>query len=327
MSAEPVIAALDLVKYFPVRRGVLIPRKVGDIRAVDHVSLALEHGETLGVVGESGAGKSTLGRLILRLMAPDAGEIRFAGRSLAHMDAAALFDFRRHVQMVFQDPFGSLNPRLTVGASIEAPLRNFRMGTALQRRRRVMELLELVGLDPRHVNRYPHEFSGGQAQRIGIARAIATSPRVIVLDEPVSALDVSIQAQILNLLSDLKERLQHSYVFIANNLNVVEHISDRVAVMHRGRIVEVAPREVLYARPAHPYTQALLASVLTLDASRSRLKVAEEPQAGDGEERAEAAAGCRYRFQCPLAMDVCARTAPPLEPRESEGHRVACHAR
>jgi oligopeptide/dipeptide ABC transporter ATP-binding protein len=291
---------------------------------VDGVSLMLGEGETLGIVGESGCGKSTLARLMLRLIEPTAGQVRFAGDDLLALGTSALRRRRRDMQIVFQDPYASLDSRLSVGAIIAEPLQIHRAGDRQERRRRVQELLSLVGLEPDAAMRYPHEFSGGQRQRIGIARAIALEPKLVVLDEPVSALDVSIQSQILNLLMDLKARLGLSYVFISHDLAVVEHVSDRVAVMYLGRVVETTTTAALYAKPAHPYTQALMSAVVEPDPARRTQRIVLQ---GDPPSPESPPPGCAFHPRCPKAMERCPRDVPVLRNIGPDGsaHHVSCH--
>ncbi len=318
--SEVLIEAIDLKKYFPIRRGVL-RRTTGYIRAVDGVSFRIGKGETLGVVGETGSGKTTLGRLLLRLLPADQGKVFFAGSDLFQLGRRELKETRRGMQIIFQDPYGSLNPRMRVGEIVAEGLNNFHVGTKREIATRVSELLEIVGLPADSVRMYPHEFSGGQRQRIGIARAIALNPAFVLCDEPVSSLDVSIQAQILNLLSDLQERLGLTYLLIAHDLSVVEHISDRVAVMYLGKIVEEASSRELYRNPAHPYTVALLESIPVPDPSAAPPGVGQEITEKD---LPAAETGCLFYPRCPRRMDHCREAVPAL--REiAPGHRVACY--
>jgi oligopeptide/dipeptide ABC transporter ATP-binding protein len=307
-----------LAKHYPVRKGVLLARQVGVVRAVDGVSFRIDRGETLALVGESGCGKSTTARLVLRLIEPTAGTVRFDGVEVA---GAALRTLRRRVQVVFQDPYASLNPRLRVGATIAEPMEVHGIGDAASRAARVRELLGLVGLAPYQAERYPHEFSGGQRQRIGIARALAVQPDLIVCDEPVSALDVSIQAQVVNLLKDLQRRFGLSYLFIAHDLAVVRHMADRVAVMYLGEIVETAPKHALFATPRHPYTRALLSAIPHPD-PRRRGQV--KPLGGDVPSPMNPPSGCRFHTRCPHAAPICSAQAPALT-EWAPGHSAACH--
>ncbi len=324
--AAPLLEVDGLVKHFPIRAGVF-GRVKGAVRAVDGVSFALDPGETLGVVGESGCGKSTLGRLVLRLIEPSAGTVRFAGTDLGTLDARALRAERRAMQIVFQDPYASLNPRMTVRQILAEALDLHGLHVG-DRSERVAELLRTVGLAPEHGERYPHEFSGGQRQRIGIARALAVEPRLVVCDEAVSALDVSVQAQVINLLRDLQRRLGLAYLFIAHDLAVVKHIATRVAVMYLGRIVELADKEALFAAPRHPYTQALLAAVPVPEPGVERERVL---LTGDVPSPVTPPSGCHFHTRCIHARALCAEVSPPLERdaatlgRDGAGHTVACH--
>ncbi len=324
-TGEPLLAVRHLVKHFPITRGVVFRRTVGHVRAVDGVSFDLYPGETLGVVGESGCGKSTLARVLMRLEPPTSGTATFEGEDLFAKSGAALKAWRREMQIVLQDPYTSLNPRRTVGDIVGEPFEiHPEVAPKGQRRARVQELLEVVGLNPEHIRRYPHQFSGGQRQRIGIARALALKPKVIVCDEPVSALDVSIQAQVMNLLAELQSGFGLSYVFIAHDLGVVRHLCDRVAVMYLGTIVETGTGEEIYGRASHPYTQALLSSVPMPDPSlRGRRDVVRLD--GDLPDPADPPSGCRFRTRCPRAEPVCAETEPVLEVRRSTDHPAACH--
>jgi oligopeptide/dipeptide ABC transporter ATP-binding protein len=306
-----------LTKHFPVRTGFMGKRAY--VHAVDDVSFDLAAGETLALVGESGCGKSTTGRLVLRLIEPTSGTVHFDGKNLSELAAHELRAARRDLQIIFQDPYGSLNPRMTVGQMLEEPL--MLHGVAPKdRRERVAEVLQLVGLAPEHAQRYPHQFSGGQRQRIGIARAIGVEPRLVVCDEPVSALDVSIQAQVVNLLRDLQKRLGLAYLFIAHDLAVVKHIADRVAVMYLGKIVEIGTKRAVFDAPRHPYTHALLSAIPIPDprAQRDRLVIG-----GDVPSPVDPPSGCRFRTRCPHAQELCAKETPPLE--VADGHGVACH--
>jgi oligopeptide transport system ATP-binding protein len=317
----PLLEVTDLAKHYPVKRGLLRAKQVGTVQAVDGISFALHRGETLALVGESGCGKSTTARLALRLIEPTRGTLRFDGEDVTRLTGGALRQLRRRMQIVFQDPFASLNPRLAVADAIAEPMTVHGMGDAASRRARVLELLRLVGLAPFHAERYPHEFSGGQRQRIGIARALAVQPELVVCDEPVSALDVSIQAQVINLLKDLQQRFGLAYLFIAHDLAVVKHMADRVAVMYLGRIVEVAETRSLFRAPRHPYTRALLGAIPRPDPAR-RGQVA--TLGGDVPSPMNPPPGCRFHTRCPAAQDRCRVEDPALRPLAG-GHAVACH--
>ena len=321
-TAPDLIQVNDLQMHFPVTKGIVFQRQVGAVKAVDGVSFSIKKGETLGLVGESGCGKSTTGRAILQLYRPTAGSVLFQGQDLVKLKGEDLRRMRRKVQMIFQDPYASLNPRMTVGDIIGEPIRvhNLRQGKAV--RERVQELLQLVGLNPYFINRYPHEFSGGQRQRIGIARALAVEPEFVVCDEPVSALDVSIQAQVINVLMELQERLSLSYLFVAHDLAVVRHISHRIAVMYLGRIVEIADRDDLFRQPLHPYTQALLSAVPVADPD---VEAARPRQVIQGEVPSviRPPSGCHFHPRCPQAMARCRSESPGLV--EQGGRQVACH--
>ncbi|MCM2317613.1 MAG: dipeptide ABC transporter ATP-binding protein [Thermoanaerobaculia bacterium] len=319
--SETILEVRDLRKHFPIRRG-LLARTVGSVRAVDGVSFSIAQGETLGLVGESGSGKTTTGRCVLRLVEPTSGEIRFDGTDLRALDAEPMRRMRRHMQIVFQDPYGSLNPRMRVETLVGEPLEIHEPSLSkADRRVRVASLMERVGLSPDLMRRYPHEFSGGQRQRIGIARALATSPKFLVLDEPVSALDVSVQAQVINLLQDLQRDLGLTYLFIAHDLAVVEHISQRVIVMYLGRIMEEASRDDIYAHPLHPYTKSLLSAVPVPEPGAKKARV---ELRGDIPSPAAPPPGCVFQTRCPIAQERCRVEIPALV-ELSPGHRVACH--
>jgi oligopeptide transport system ATP-binding protein len=322
-KGEPLLEVTDLVKHFPIKTGVVIDHEVARVRAVDGVSLTLHEGETLGLVGESGCGKSTLCRAILQLTQPTSGSVRFLGQELVGRSRRDLRPLRREMQMVFQDPYASLNPRKRVGQIVGDPLELHGLAKGADLKRRVQGLLDRVGLSPEHYNRYPHEFSGGQRQRIGIARALALHPKLIVADEPVSALDVSVQAQIINLLKELQDEFGLSYLFVAHDLGVVRHVSDRVAVMYLGKVVENSATEDLYRKPIHPYTNALLSAVPIPDpkrnAGRERLVLQ-----GDVPSPIDPPSGCRFHTRCPWASEICSTDEPALLEHAS-AHVAACH--
>ena len=323
MTAAALVQVDHLVKYFPIKAGILFGRTVDHVHAVDDVSLRVWAGETLGLVGESGCGKTTMSRTIMRLIDATEGTIRYRGNDITKAGHKQMAPLRREMQMVFQDPFASLNPRKRVGQIIGEPMRLHGLESGGERRRAIQRLLERVGLSPEHYNRFPHEFSGGQRQRIGVARALALEPRLIVLDEPVSALDVSVQAQIINLLKDLQGELGLTYVFVAHDLGVVRHVSDRIAVMYLGKIVEVSPAEELYTKPIHPYTVALLSAIPIPDpkenAARGQLVLE-----GDVPSPIDPPPACRFHTRCPRATEVCRRVEPPLVDY-GNGHLAACH--
>jgi oligopeptide transport system ATP-binding protein len=331
-QGEPILQVRDLVKHFPLTRGILFKRQIGAVRAVDGVSFDLHQGETLGIVGESGCGKSTVAKLLMNLERPTAGQIFYKGQDITRLSGRALKAVRRNIQMVFQDPYTSLNPRMTVGDIIGEPFDiHPEAAPKGDRRKRVQELLDVVGLNPEYINRYPHQFSGGQRQRIGIARGLALNPEIIICDEPVSALDVSVQAQVINLMERLQDEFNLSYIFIAHDLSIVRHISDRVGVMYLGRIAEIGTDEQIYEHPTHPYTQALLSAVPVPDPEarehRERIILT-----GDVPSPANPPSGCRFRTRCWKAQDKCAQEVPLLAvPERFKGtdspaaHESACH--
>ena len=322
-SDGALVQVVGLKKYFPITQGVVFQRKVADVKAVDGLDFSIQRGETLGLVGESGCGKSTTGRTVLQLYSPTAGQVVFQGKDLTKLHGEDLRKMRRNMQMIFQDPYASLNPRMTVGDIIGEPLEVHNIAKGKEKKERVQELLSIVGLNPYFVNRYPHEFSGGQRQRIGVARALAVNPAFIVCDEPISALDVSIQAQIINLLEELQEKFHLTYLFIAHDLSVVRHISDRIAVMYLGKIVELTDRNALYANPLHPYTKALLSAVPipdpVIEEKRERIILV-----GDVPSPVNPPSGCRFHTRCPLAIDICKRVDPEFRDT-GNNHWVACH--
>ncbi|MFJ6017107.1 ABC transporter ATP-binding protein [Streptomyces sp. NPDC092952] len=322
-SGEVLLRVTGLQKHFPIKKG-LLQRTTGAVKAVDGIDFEVRSGETLGVVGESGCGKSTMGRLITRLLEPTAGSVEFEGRDITHLGVGGMRPMRRDMQMIFQDPYSSLNPRHTIGTIVGAPFKLQGVTPEGGVKKEVQRLLEVVGLNPEHYNRYPHEFSGGQRQRIGIARALALKPKLVVADEPVSALDVSIQAQVVNLLDDLQAELGLTYVIIAHDLSVVRHVSDRIAVMYLGKIVEMADRESLYRAPMHPYTKALLSAVPIPDPKRRSAKSERILLKGDVPSPISPPSGCRFHTRCWKATEVCKTQEPPMVALRT-GHQVACH--
>ncbi len=320
---ETLLKVTGLQKHFPIKKG-LLQRQVGAVRAVDGIDFEVRSGETLGVVGESGCGKSTMGRLITRLLEPTAGKVEFEGKDITHLGVGGMRPLRRDVQMIFQDPYSSLNPRHTIGTIVSAPFKLQGVEPEGGIKKEVQRLLSVVGLNPEHYNRYPHEFSGGQRQRIGIARALALNPKLVVADEPVSALDVSIQAQVVNLLDDLQQELGLTYVIIAHDLSVVRHVSDRIAVMYLGKIMELADRDLLYKSPMHPYTKALMSAVPIPDPARKSAKIERILLKGDVPSPISPPSGCRFHTRCWKATQLCATTEPPLKELRP-GQQVACH--
>lgn len=319
MQEQSLIEVQNLTKIFPVTEGFIFTQVVAELKAVDKISFHIKPGETLGLVGESGCGKSTTGKLLMRLMEPDSGVACYRGQNIYEMSKSNLLHLRRKMQIVFQDPFSSLNPRKTVSEIISYPMKVTKTYSGKQMKKRVNELIRLVGLSPHHANRFAHQFSGGQRQRIGVARALAVNPEFIVLDEPVSALDVSIQAQIINLLRELQDTFNLSYLFISHDLNVVEHLSNRVAVMYLGKIVELADRDELFSAPKHPYTKALLSAVLTKDGIQDEMILE-----GEIPSPTNIPSGCRFRSRCPRAEEICKDREPGIEEKANE-HFAACH--
>jgi oligopeptide transport system ATP-binding protein len=324
VGSKTLLDIRDLKMYFPLTRGIVLQRVIGYVRAVDGISFTIEQGQTLGLVGESGSGKTTIGRTIVRLYKPTEGQIIFDNQDLAQMGGEHLREIRRRVQMVFQDPFASLNPRFTIGSLIAEPMHIYNIGSSSEIREKTAELLSVVGLRPEYINRYPHEFSGGQRQRIAVARALSINPEFIVLDEPVSALDVSVRAQVLNLLQRLQNQFNLTYLFVSHDLSVVRHVADRIAVMYLGRIVELADRDELYAGPKHPYTQALLSSIPIPDPQiekrRHRIILS-----GDLPSSINIPSGCRFHTRCPMAQQICREVDPIFERKEGREHYAACH--
>ena len=321
MTTQPLVQLRDVSKYFPVTRGAIMTRKIGDIKAVDRISFDIYAGETLGLVGESGCGKTTAGRVLLKLIETTSGQIIYKDQDITPLDKKRMAPLRKEMQIIFQDPYASLNPRLTVGEAIGEPLVAHRMANRAQAKERVLELLRVVGLAPFHYNRYPHEFSGGQRQRVGIARSLVMNPKFIVADEPVSALDVSIQAQIINLLQRIQDEYNLTFLFISHDLGVVRHLSNRVVVMYLGRLAELAKTEQLFAAPKHPYTQALLSAVPSVKHRKSTSRVI---LSGEVPTPFNPPAGCRFHTRCPMVMDTC-RTVEPTWHDTGDGHFVACH--
>ncbi|TDT57238.1 ABC transporter ATP-binding protein [Fonticella tunisiensis] len=317
---EALLEVVNLKKYFPVESGFL-KKSVEYVKAVDDVSFKIYRGETLGLVGESGCGKSTTGRMLVNLLKPTSGEVRFEGKDITKLKGAEEREFRKNIQIIFQDPYASLNPRMTVGDIIAEPIKINRLAKGEEVEKRVLKLLEYVGLASYHRNRYPHEFSGGQRQRVGIARALAVNPKLIVCDEPVSALDVSIQAQVLNLLDDLQKEFKLTYLFIAHGLNVVKHVSDRVGVMYLGKLVEIGDADSLYDNPLHPYTKALLSAIPVPDPAKKRERII---LSGDVPSPLNPPEGCRFHTRCQSCMEICKKKEPELKD-VGQNHRVACH--
>lgn len=324
VASKTLLEVRDLKMYFPLTSGIILQRVVGYVRAVDGVSFNIERGQTLGLVGESGSGKTTIGRTIARLYKPTAGQILFDNVDLAKLEGEALRQMRRRVQMVFQDPYASLNPRFTIGSLVGEPMHVYKTGTSQEIRDRTVELLRVVGLRTEYIDRYPHEFSGGQRQRIAIARALALNPEFIIADEPVSALDVSIRAQVLNLMQNLQSEFHLTYLFVSHDLSVVRHVADRIAVMYLGKIVELANREELYSAPKHPYTRALLSAVPIPDPQvekrRQRIILS-----GDLPSPINIPRGCRFHTRCPMAQSICREVEPDFERKEGQDHYAACH--
>ncbi|GAC1423675.1 MAG: dipeptide ABC transporter ATP-binding protein [Ktedonobacteraceae bacterium] len=324
VASQTLLDIRDLKMYFPLTQGIVLQRVVGHVRAVDGISFSIERGQTLGLVGESGSGKTTIGRTIIRLYKPTEGSILFKGQDLAKLEGEPLRQIRRQAQMVFQDPFASLNPRFTIGSLIAEPMQIYKMGTAQELRDKTVELLRVVGLRSEYIDRYPHEFSGGQRQRIAVARAISINPEFVIADEPVSALDVSVRAQVLNLLQRLQQQFNLTYLFVSHDLSVVRHVADRIAVMYLGRIVELSDRDELYAAPKHPYTKALLSAVPIPDpqVERKRQRII---LSGDLPSAINIPSGCRFHTRCPMAQSICREIDPVFEAKEGREHYAACH--
>lgn len=324
VASKTLVDVRDLKMHFPLTQGIIRQRVIGYVRAVDGISFSIERGQTLGLVGESGSGKTTIGRTIVRLYKPTSGQILFGDKDLAKMDGEELRLARQRVQMIFQDPFASLNPRYTIGSLIAEPMHIYKVASSAEIRERTTELLRVVGLRPEYIDRYPHEFSGGQRQRIAVARALSINPEFVIADEPVSALDVSIRAQVLNLLQRLQKQFNLTYLFVSHDLSVVRHVADRIAVMYLGRIVELADRDELYAAPKHPYTKALLSAVPIPDPQiekrRQRIILS-----GDLPSPINIPSGCRFHTRCPMAQEICREVEPVYEAKEGHEHYAACH--
>lgn len=324
VASSTLLDVRDLKMYFPLTSGIILQRTVGYVKAVDGISFSIAQGQTLGLVGESGSGKTTIGRTIIRLYKPTEGQILFENQDLAKMEGEPLRQVRRRVQMVFQDPYASLNPRFTIGSLVAEPMHIYKLGSSQEIRERAAELLRVVGLRAEYIDRYPHEFSGGQRQRIAVARALSINPEFVVADEPVSALDVSVRAQVLNLLQRLQQQFNLTYLFVSHDLSVVRHVADRIAVMYLGRIVELADREELYAAPKHPYTKALLSAVPIPDpkVERKRQRII---LSGDQPSPINLPSGCRFHTRCPMAQSICREVDPAFELKEGRQHYAACH--
>jgi len=324
VASKTLVDVRDLKMHFPLTQGIIFQRVIGYVRAVDGVSFSIERGQTLGLVGESGSGKTTIGRTIVRLYKPTAGQIMFGDKDLATMEGEELRQARQRIQMVFQDPFASLNPRYTIGSLIAEPMHIYKVASSAEIRERTEELLRVVGLRPEYIDRYPHEFSGGQRQRIAVARALSINPEFVIADEPVSALDVSIRAQVLNLLQRLQKQFNLTYLFVSHDLSVVRHVADRIAVMYLGKIVELSDRDELYAAPKHPYTKALLSAVPIPDPQieKRRKRII---HSGDLPSPINIPTGCRFHTRCPMAQDICRQVEPAFEAKEGREHYAACH--
>ncbi|GHO93618.1 ABC transporter ATP-binding protein [Reticulibacter mediterranei] len=324
VESKTLLAVRNLKMHFPLTQGIVLQRTIGYVRAVDGISFSIEQGSTLGLVGESGSGKTTIGRTLIRLYKPTEGQILFDNQDLAHIEGEPLRQIRQRLQMVFQDPYASLNPRFTIGSLIAEPMHIYHTGSAEEIRERTIELLRVVGLRPEYVDRYPHEFSGGQRQRIAIARALSINPEFVIADEPVSALDVSVRAQVLNLLQRLQQQFHLTYLFVSHDLSVVRHIADRIAVMYLGKIVEIADRDELYTAPKHPYTRVLLSAVPIPDpvVERKRQRII---LSGDLPSPVNIPRGCRFHTRCPMAQAICREVEPAFEAKEGREHYAACH--